>query len=151
MLDHEYYMDLALKEAQKAGELGEIPVGALVVAGSDILAKTHNQNESLGDVTAHAEILAITAASQALGSKYLNHCTLYVSLEPCVMCAGALYWAQLGTLVFGAWDQKRGYHLYEKKEGKAVGLIHPRTQVIGGIREAESQEILWEFFRKMRN
>lgn len=140
----EYFMQQALKEARAAEELGEIPVGAVVVAGSRIIARAHNQTEQLTDVTAHAEIIAITAAAQFLGSKYLPECTLYVTLEPCVMCAGALQWAQLGRLVYGAADEKKGFMNY----GKA--LLHPRTKVEYGIMEQECSSLLKGFFISKR-
>ncbi len=137
-------MEMALYEAQKAAELGEIPVGAVVVCQDQIIAKTHNQTEQLNDVTAHAEIMAITAAAQFLGSKYLKDCTLYVTLEPCVMCAGALYWSQIGRIVFGASDEKRGYSLLNQK------VLHPKTKVSRGVLEKEIQELLQKFFRQLR-
>ncbi|MDX2303406.1 MAG: nucleoside deaminase [Microscillaceae bacterium] len=146
-MSHEYYMSLALKEAEIAYEQGEIPVGALIVAQNRIIAKAHNQNELLQDVTAHAEVLALTAATHFLGSKYLNDCTLYVTLEPCVMCAGALYWAQLGTLVFGASDLKRGFQRFQTPST----LLHPKTQIITGILDTPCQEILKKFFQNLRN
>ena len=137
-------MEMALYEAQKAAELGEIPVGAVVVCQDRIIAKTHNQTELLNDVTAHAEIMAITAAAQFLGSKYLKDCTLYVTLEPCVMCAGALYWSQIGRIVFGASDEKRGYSLLNQK------VLHPKTKVSRGVLEKEIQELLQKFFKQLR-
>ena len=137
-------MEMALYEAQKAAELGEIPVGAVVVCQDRVIAKTHNQTEQLNDVTAHAEIMAITAAAQFLGSKYLKDCTLYVTLEPCVMCAGALYWSQIGRIVFGASDEKRGYSLLNQK------VLHPKTKVSRGVLEKEIQELLQKFFRQLR-
>jgi tRNA(adenine34) deaminase len=140
----EYFMQQALKEARAAQELGEIPVGAVMVAGSRIIARAHNQTEQLTDVTAHAEIIAITAAAQFLGSKYLPECTLYVTLEPCIMCAGALQWAQLGRLVYGAADEKKGFMKY----GKA--LLHPRTKVEYGVLEQECSTLLKQFFLSKR-
>lgn len=140
----EYFMQQALKEARAAAELGEIPVGAVMVAGSRIIARAHNQTEQLTDVTAHAEIIAITAAAQFLGSKYLPECTLYVTLEPCIMCAGALQWAQLGRLVYGAADEKKGFMKY----GKA--LLHPRTKVEYGVLEQECSTLLKQFFLSKR-
>ena len=137
-------MEMALYEAQKAAELGEVPVGAVVVCQDRIIAKTHNQTEQLNDVTAHAEIMAITAAAQFLGSKYLKDCTLYVTLEPCVMCAGALYWSQIGRIVFGASDEKRGYSLLNQK------VLHPKTKVSRGVLEKEIQELLQKFFKQLR-
>lgn len=144
-MNHEFYMQLALKEAELAYEQGEIPVGAVLVSSQRILAKTHNQTELLGDVTAHAEILAITAASEALGSKYLTDCSLYVTLEPCVMCAGALAWSQLSTLVFGASDNKRGFSNFQPN------LLHPKTKVVTGILEEPCKELMQNFFRRLRN
>lgn len=143
MLDHEYFMNIALNEANKAFESGEIPVGAVIVSQNVIIAKGHNQTELQEDVTAHAEMLALTAASNAIGSKYLKNCTLYVTLEPCVMCAGALYWAQIGQVVFGASDPKRGYRRYGS-------LLHPKTKVVSGILESQSEELLKKFFLRLR-
>jgi tRNA(adenine34) deaminase len=140
----EYYMQLALYEAQAAAEAGEIPVGAVVVCQDRIIAKTRNQTEQLTDVTAHAEILAITAAAAYLGGKYLKDCTLYVTLEPCVMCAGALYWAQIGRVVYGAADEKRGFSLLSKN------VLHPKTKVKKGVLETEIRELLKNFFQKLR-
>jgi tRNA(adenine34) deaminase len=140
----EYFMREALKEARKAFALAEVPVGAVVVCQNKIIGRAHNQTEQLTDSTAHAEMLAITAASHFLGSKYLNECTLYVTLEPCVMCAGALHWVQLQKLVFGAKDIQRGYSLVEKN------LLHPKTEVTHGIGAVESKELLNQFFAKLR-
>jgi tRNA(adenine34) deaminase len=140
----EYFMHEALKEARKAFDLAEVPVGAVVVCQNKIIGRAHNQTEQLTDSTAHAEMLAITAASHFLGSKYLNECTLYVTLEPCVMCAGALHWVQLQKLVFGAKDIQRGYSLVEKN------LLHPKTEVTHGIGAVESKELLNQFFAKLR-
>lgn len=140
----EYFMGEALKQAQKAFEAGEVPVGAVVVTEKRIIARAHNQTEQLTDVTAHAEMLAITSAFNAIGAKYLNDCTLYVTLEPCTMCAGALYWAQLGKLVFAAADEKRGFSLHEKN------LLHPRTEVDQGLLSEESEKLLKQFFVKLR-
>ena len=140
----EYYMQLALYEAEAAGEAGEIPVGAVVVCQHRIIAKTRNQTEQLTDVTAHAEILAITASASYLGSKYLKDCTLYVTLEPCVMCAGALYWAQVGRIVYGASDEKRGFSVVKQP------LLHPKTTVRKGVLENEIAQLLKNFFHKLR-
>ena len=137
-------MRQALKMAQMAYEAAEIPVGAIIVAQNQILAKTHNQTERLQDVTAHAEILAITAAATYLNSKYLQDCTLYVTLEPCPMCAGALAWAQLGRIVYGTSDKKRGFGQISTR------LLHPKTSVKGGILEKECQALLQQFFRERR-
>ncbi len=141
----EYFMREALKEAVKAFELGEVPVGAVVRCQSKIIGRAHNQTETLTDATAHAEMLAVTAAANHLGSKYLNECTLYVTLEPCVMCAGALYWAQLGALVFGAPDMQRGYSLIPKP------VLHPKTKVVRGLVAEESKALIDAFFKKMRD
>jgi tRNA(adenine34) deaminase len=140
----DYFMREALKEARKAFELGEVPVGAIVVCQNKIIGRSHNQTEQLTDSTAHAEMLAITSASHFLGSKYLNECTLYVTLEPCVMCAGALHWVQLQQLVYGASDVQRGYTLVQN------ALLHPRTVVKKGVGELESKELLNNFFAKLR-
>jgi len=140
-----YYMQQALAEAQKSLEAGEIPVGAVIVCENRIVARAHNQTEQLTDVTAHAEIMAITAASSHLGSKYLNDCTLYVTLEPCVMCAGALAWAQIGRIVYGASDEKRGFMLFGGKD-----LLHPKTRLELGVREAECAALLKDFFKGKR-
>lgn len=140
-----HFMDLALKEAIKAFDAGEVPVGAVVVSQGQILAKAHNSVEMLKDVTAHAEILAITAASQYLDSKYLNDCTLFVTLEPCPMCASALRWAQIDRIVYGADDDKAGFMRFGKE------LLHPKTKLELGIRRAECAKLLTEFFRERRN
>jgi len=140
----EYFMREAMKEARKAFDLGEVPVGAVMVCQNKIIGRAHNQTEQLTDSTAHAEMLAITAASHFLGSKYLNECILYVTLEPCVMCAGALHWVQLQKLVFGAKDVQRGYSLIEKN------LLHPKTEVSSGVGAVESKELLNQFFAKLR-
>ena len=144
VFNDEYFMQQALLEARKAYEEGEVPVGAVVVCGNQVVAKAHNQTERLQDVTAHAEILAITAASEFLGSKYLDDCTLYVTLEPCVMCAGALAWAQLGKLVYGATDDKRGYLRFGNE------LLHPKTRLAYGILEQECASLLTQFFAERR-
>lgn len=144
MTPDEQFMRLALAEAQQAGEADEIPIGAVVVCQGRIIAKAHNLTERLTDVTAHAEMQAITAASTALSGKYLTDCTLYVTVEPCVMCAGAIAWAQMGRLVYGAADEKRGYRRY------APEALHPKTQVERGVLEAECAALMQEFFRKKR-
>ena len=144
MLNHDYYMNEALKLANLAFDEGEIPVGAVVVCNGQIVAKGYNQTEKLQDVTAHAEMLAITAASQKLGAKYLKDCTLYVTLEPCVMCAGALYWGQIGKIIIAAADAKRGF------SGVASNILHPKTQVTWGILEKESSDLLHKFFKQLR-
>lgn len=138
-------MQEALKEAQKAFDADEVPVGAVIVAENRIIARAHNLTERLNDVTAHAEMQAITSAANAIGGKYLNECSIYVSLEPCVMCAGALAWSQIDTVVFGASDSKRGFSLIQNS------VIHPKTKVIGGILANESEQLLKLFFAKKRN
>lgn len=140
----EHFMKMALLEAEKASEDGEIPVGAVVVCQNRIIAKAYNQVQRLNDVTAHAEILAITAAQNFLGSKYLDKCTLYVTLEPCVMCAGALYWSQIDKVVFGARDESRGYQRIKEQ------ITHPKTEIAAGVMESECSELIKSFFRKMR-
>ncbi len=140
----EYFMKLALQEARKAADLGEVPIGAVIASGDQLLARCHNSTEMLKDVTAHAEILAITAAAQFLSSKYLIDCTLYVSLEPCVMCAGALRWAQIDRVVYASSDDKAGFMRYGKE------LLHPRTQLEMGIMMEESAILLKSFFQQRR-
>jgi tRNA(adenine34) deaminase len=140
----EYYMKKALEEARKAFDEGEVPVGCVVVCKNQIVARSHNLTETLTDVTAHAEIQAITAAANQLGGKYLTDCTLYVTVEPCVMCAGALGWSQISNLVFGASDPKRGYTLY------APGALHPKTTVKSGIHSDESALLMKQFFASRR-
>lgn len=137
-------MNAALQLAGQAAEAGEIPVGAVVVSNNRIIGKGHNQTERLQDVTAHAEILAISAAANYLNAKYLTDCTLYVTLEPCVMCAGALFWAQISRLVIGAADEKRGYSRIQPS------LLHPKTRIETGVLADESRALLTEFFRGMR-
>ena len=137
-------MEQALDLAQMAGEAGEIPVGALVVCQQRIIGKGYNQTEQLLDVTAHAEMIALTAASQYLGSKYLTDCTLYVTLEPCVMCAGAIFWAQVGEVVFGARDERRGFSRVSPSP------LHPKTRLLSGIGAEEAQALLRKFFRGLR-
>lgn len=139
-----HFMKQALKQAELALESGEIPVGAIVVCENQIIARAHNQTEQLNDVTAHAEIIAITAASNFLNSKYLPDCTLYVTLEPCIMCAGALHWAQLGRVVYGTADDKRGFMRFGKS------LLHPKSKLEYGIMEEECSAILKQFFQKLR-
>jgi tRNA(adenine34) deaminase len=144
MEDDTYYMKQALVEAETARDEGEVPVGAVVVCKGRIIARAHNMTQRLTDVTAHAEMQAITAAASGLGNKYLNECALYVTVEPCVMCAGAIAWAQLGKLVFGADDEKRGYRKY------ADNLLHPKTEVITGVMAEECSTLMKEFFAKRR-
>jgi tRNA(adenine34) deaminase len=140
----EYFMGEALKEAKKAFEADEVPVGAVVVCQDKIIARAHNLSERLNDVTAHAEMQAITSAAAYLGGKYLNDCTMYVSLEPCVMCAGALHWAQLKRLVYAAADDKKGFTLVPYK------LLHPKTSLNQGIMEKEAADMLKQFFQQKR-
>ena len=140
----DHYMKQALIEAQKAKDSGEVPVGAVVVCNKQIISRAHNQTELLTDVTAHAEILALTAASAYLSSKYLPDCTLYVTLEPCIMCAGALAWSQIGRIVFGAQDDKRGFMRYGKE------ILHPKTKLEFGVLHTECQEIISSFFMELR-
>lgn len=142
--EDEYYMGLALRQATRALEEEEIPVGAVVVCQGKVVAKAYNQTEILTDVTAHAEMLAITSAAQTIGAKYLKDCTLYVTLEPCLMCAGAIYWSQLGRLVYGATEEKRGFMSIAKP------VLHPKTEVIAGILAEESEALLKEFFSMRR-
>lgn len=144
METHERYMRMALAEAQQAFDQGEIPVGVVVVCKDRIIARGHNLTETLNDVTAHAEMQAITAAASTLGGKYLQQCTMYVTVEPCVMCAGALGWAQLTTLVYGASDPKRGYSLV------APNALHPKTQVVRGVLEQECSALMTKFFQSLR-
>lgn len=140
----EHFMKQALQEAQRAMEADEVPVGAVIVSRNKIIARAHNLTERLTDVTAHAEMQAFTAAAEFLGSKYLTDCTLYVTLEPCVMCAGAAYWTQLKRIVFGAYDEKRGFERFGKE------LIHPKTEVVGGLLEAECSALVKQFFQSKR-
>jgi len=137
-------MQLALYQAEIAMEKGEIPVGAVVVCQNTIIAKAHNQTELLQDVTAHAEMLALTAAANTLGAKYLRDCTLYVTLEPCIMCGGALYWSQIGKIVIGAMDDKRGCSKVSPK------IYHPKTQIITGVLQETCEAMLKSFFKKLR-
>lgn len=143
-MDDTYYMKQALLEARKAMERGEVPVGAVVVCRDRIIARAYNLTEMLTDVTAHAEMQVITAAASALGGKYLNECTLYVTVEPCVMCAGAIGWAQVHRLVFGAEDEKRGYRKY------APHVLHPKTEVVAGILKEECAILMKDFFKSRR-
>ena len=144
MNEDEKYMREALNEAKAALKEDEIPIGAVVVSNGRIIGRGHNLTETLHDVTAHAEMQAITAAEEYLGGKYLNQCTLYVTIEPCVMCAGAIGWSQLGRLVYGAADEKRGYTRY------APDALHPKTVVIRGVLEEEAAEMMKEFFKGKR-
>ena len=142
--EDEYFMRIALQEAEKAFALEEIPIGAIVVCKGRIVGRGYNLTEQLNDVTAHAEMQAFTAASQTLGGKYLKECTLYVTIEPCVMCAGASYWFQVGRVVFGAYDARMGFGRLNQK------ITHPKTIIAGGIRENECAELIKDFFRKKR-
>ncbi len=142
----EQYMRLALREAATAYEKDEVPVGAILVIGDKIIARSHNQVELLNDSTAHAEILSLTTAYNALGSKYVPDATLYVTLEPCLMCSGALYWSKIGRIVFGASDDKNGYRKYTGD----VNPFHPKTELVGGILEEECAALMKSFFRAKR-
>ena len=144
MTADERYMKMALEEARVALAQDEIPVGAVVVAHGQVVGKGHNQTETLHDVTAHAEMQAITAAAETLGGKYLTGCTLYVTVEPCVMCAGAIGWSQLGRLVYGAGDEKRGFKKF------APQALHPKTEVVSGVLEDECAQLMKDFFKKKR-
>jgi tRNA(adenine34) deaminase len=139
----EYFMRQALKEAEKAFRADEVPVGAVIVAKNQIIARSHNLTELLTDVTAHAEMQAITAAAENLGGKYLINCTLYVTLEPCVMCAGALNWSQISKIVFGAHDEKRG-------AGRYANIYHPKTEITGGLLADECSALIQDFFKEKR-
>ena len=144
MADDKFYMRQALMEAEKAAERDEVPVGAVVICRDRIIARAHNLTETLNDVTAHAEMQAITAAANYLGGKYLNDCTLYVTVEPCVMCAGAIAWAQMGRLVIGAMDDKRGFQKY------APQALHPKTVVVQDVMAEECASLMKEFFKRKR-
>jgi tRNA(adenine34) deaminase len=149
MKDHiifseEYFMKEALKEAQKAYEIDEVPIGAIIVCNNTIVARAYNQTELLTDFTAHAEMLALTSASNYLGNKYLDQCTLYVTLEPCLMCAGAMFWTRLKSVVYGCTDEKRGYLSI------APGALHPKTIIKGGVLAGESEQLIKKFFGKKR-
>lgn len=139
----EYFMRIALNEATTAFERDEIPVGAIIVTNNKIIAKAHNLTETLTDVTAHAEMQAITSAANYLGGKYLQDCTLYVTLEPCIMCGGALYWSQISKVVYGASDPKRGFKA-------KIGELHPKTEIVNGVLEDECGLIMKEFFQRKR-
>jgi tRNA(adenine34) deaminase len=140
----EYFMREAIIEAEKAFDAGEIPVGAVIVWKNRVIGRAHNLTETLNDPTAHAEMQAITAATNTAGGKYLTECTLYVTLEPCVMCAGACFWAQLGAVVYGADDEKRGYSL------AGQNILHPKTRIIKGVLKEQNSALLKSFFRKIR-
>ncbi len=140
----EHFMKMALQEAQQAFDKNEVPVGAIIVYNNQIIARAHNMAETLNDVTAHAEMQAFTSASDYIGGKYLNDCTLYVTLEPCTMCAGASFWTQIGKIVFGAYDSKRGYSTISNS------ITHPKTKIIGGVMEKECSELISTFFSNKR-
>jgi tRNA(adenine34) deaminase len=142
--DDTYFMKEALKEAQKAFVKDEVPVGAVIVCENQIIARAHNYTETLNDVTAHAEMQAFTTAADYLGGKYLNECTLYVTLEPCVMCGGASYWTQLKKIVFGAADEKRGFSILSEN------ILHPKTEIESGLMKEECSKLLTDFFQSKR-
>lgn len=146
--DDEYFMRLALAEAQEAFDEGEIPIGAVITVNDKVIARAHNRTEALNDVTAHAEMQAITSAAEYLGGKYLPECTLYVTVEPCSMCAGALGWSQIGRIVYGTPDSKKGFFSYYNPEKSP---IHPKTSVQGGVLEDECKDLMQTFFRKLRH
>ncbi len=143
LLNDEYFMRIALTEAKEALLKNEIPIGAVIVANNSIIAKTHNLTENLNDVTAHAEMQAITAAANAIGGKYLKNCTMYLTVEPCQMCAGALYWSQISKIVVGAQDNKRGFTAMG-------GQLHPKTEIVYGVLEDECKELMLAFFQNKR-
>jgi tRNA(adenine34) deaminase len=144
LFNDEYYMRRAIQEAEVAFKEGEVPIGVVVVSQNRIIVRAHNLTETLTDITAHAEMQAITAAANLLGGKYLNECTLYVTIEPCIMCAGALGWSQIGKVVYGASDEKRGFRRF------ASEALHPKTEVVSGVLEKECAQIVKEFFLKKR-
>ncbi|MCB9245457.1 MAG: nucleoside deaminase [Flavobacteriales bacterium] len=144
LIGDEYFMKQALKQASRAYDDDEVPIGAVVVMGNQVIGKGYNQSERLTDGTAHAEILALTAAFQYLGSTILNECTLYVTIEPCVMCAGALYWARIGSLVYGAPEPKSGFSLFEPN------ILHPSTQVKSGVLADEAKFLMQDYFQTKR-
>mgnify|MGYP003610928241 FL=1 len=143
LLNDEYFMRIALNEAKEALLKNEIPIGAVIVANNSIIAKTHNLTENLNDVTAHAEMQAITAAANAIGGKYLKNCTMYLTVEPCQMCAGALYWSQISKIVVGAQDNKRGFTAMG-------GQLHPKTEIVYGVLKEECKELMLAFFNNKR-
>lgn len=147
-------MEAALAQARMAGERGEVPIGAVVVCGGRIVGTGHNMTETLSDPTAHAEMIALTAACDTIGGKYLNDCTIYVTVEPCPMCAAALAWAQIGRIVYGASDPKRGYSLFRQcdADGNATSrtLLHPKTEVASGVMEQECSSLMVDFFKSRR-
>ena len=144
LFSDDYFMNEALKEAKKAFDADEVPVGAVIVANNKIIARAHNLTERLNDVTAHAEMQVITSAANSIGGKYLNDCTLYVTLEPCIMCAGALHWTHITKIIYGAGDEKRGF------TNVTQNILHPKTAVVKGILENECSVLLKEFFQSKR-
>lgn len=142
-MNHEHFMNKAIQEAQHALDKGEIPIGAVIVLNGQIIARSHNLTETLNDVTAHAEMQAITAAANFLGAKYLNQCTLYVTLEPCPMCVGALYWSQIGSVVYGAKENRHQFNVQPR--------YHPKTKVMGGILEEPAEKLIHQFFELKRS
>ena len=156
--EDERFMRLALGEAEQARDLDEVPVGAVIVSGGSVIARGHNLCERLNDFTAHAEMQAFTSASEYLGGKFLDKCTLYVTLEPCPMCAGAAFWTRIGRIVYGAKDPKRGYDrwtVHPDKEGHGGalsenGLLHPKTEIVGGVLAEECSQLVKDFFSKKR-
>lgn len=157
----EYFMHEALKEAKKAFDADEVPIGAIIVSNEKIIARAHNLTERLNDVTAHAEMQAFTSAANFLGGKYLDECTLYVTIEPCLMCAGASYWTRIGTIIFGARDEKKGFlsqlSVFNPPARKSIvvnyqagNILHPSTKLQGGLLEEECATLMKEFFRKKR-
>ena len=144
LFDDTYFMKQALAQAKKAYDKDEVPVGAIIVCDNQIIARAHNYTEALNDVTAHAEMQAFTAAADYLGGKYLNECTLYVTLEPCIMCGGAAYWTQLKKVVYGAKDEKRGFSTLTQN------ILHPKTEIEGGLLQEECAKLLFDFFKSKR-
>lgn len=152
IFNDDYFMQQALREAQKALDQDEVPIGAVVVAQDQIISRGHNQTELLHDCTAHAEMLALTAAFNQLGAKYLPNATLYVTVEPCMMCAGALYWSKIGRIVFGCRDEKNGYskHFYQENGTLSTAPFHPKTQLVFNVRAEESKALMQAFFQSKR-
>ncbi|MEY3398134.1 MAG: hypothetical protein RL220_728 [Bacteroidota bacterium] len=150
-IEDERFMKLAIREAAYAGEMNEVPIGCVIVCAGQVIARGYNLVERLHDFTAHAEMQAYTAASEFLGGKSLDECTLYVTLEPCVMCAGAAYNTRLGRIVFGAYDAKRGFTMFGNHQANGQGLIHPKTEVTGGVLQEDCAALLRDFFASRRN
>lgn len=146
----EYFMKMALREAQKAFDMAEVPIGAIVVVNDHIIARGHNQTELLKDCTAHAEMIALTSAFNALDSKYLMDATLYVTIEPCLMCCGALHWSKIARVVFGAPDEKNGYQKYFKDNPHPISVFHPKTKLSFGVMQQECAELMKSFFKARR-